>query len=154
MLCRQVTDPTCTGAIPRLVRCRLRCLTPGVRRSRQSLGFRTITRTSASLGWAQDGLWRNVAVKITLTDSDEYRVYQALLQPTVPQSNTQCLGVLRPLAILDTSRRFSFIVLPRWGNTGLHWLKTVGEVMQFIRCTSRGLRLLHENRIIHRLRTY
>ncbi|KAI0630185.1 hypothetical protein C8Q77DRAFT_1136808 [Trametes polyzona] len=105
---------------------------------------------NSSIGWAKDVLQRDTALKIVLTGSDEYRVYQALLGLTGPQPNTRCLGVLRPFAILDTCRPFSFVALPRWGNAAPQWLHTVGEVMQFMRCTSQGLRLLHENRIVHR----
>ncbi|KAI0630176.1 hypothetical protein C8Q77DRAFT_246721 [Trametes polyzona] len=105
---------------------------------------------NSSIGWAKDVLQRDTALKIVLTGSDEYRVYQALLGLTGSQPNIRCLGVLRPFAILDTCRPFSFVALPRWGNVRLLWLQTVGEVMQFMRCTSQGLRLLHENRIVHR----
>ncbi|KAI0630172.1 hypothetical protein C8Q77DRAFT_1136768 [Trametes polyzona] len=105
----------------------------------------------ASIGWAQDGARRDIALKVIARESEEYRVYQTLLNPADPRPNAQCVGVLRPLAILDTSRSFSFVVMPRWGIIPTpSYLRTVGEVMQFMRCTSQDLQLLHENRIVHR----
>ncbi|KAL1942066.1 hypothetical protein VTO73DRAFT_6596 [Trametes versicolor] len=41
--------------------------------------------------------------------------------------------------------------MPRWGHMGgIKHLRSVGEALQFMRCTSQGLRTLHENRIVHR----
>ncbi|EIW63542.1 uncharacterized protein TRAVEDRAFT_17848 [Trametes versicolor FP-101664 SS1] len=94
----------------------------------------------SKIGWAQDSEHRPIAFKLTCTGSDEYRIYQRLLNLADSLSPTECCGVLRPVAILDTGRPFSFVAMPRWGHVGtVIKLRTVGEAMQFMRCTSQDI---------------
>ncbi|KAI0363261.1 hypothetical protein BV20DRAFT_958641 [Pilatotrama ljubarskyi] len=93
------------------------------------------------LAWAQDSNHRDVVIKLTNRDFDEYRIYSALLQCEELQMPGKCLGVLAPVAILDTPHNYSFIVMPMFN---------VAQIIRFMRCTLQGLAVLHAHRIAHR----
>ncbi|KAI0769464.1 hypothetical protein BD413DRAFT_477830 [Trametes elegans] len=98
--------------------------------------------------WAQDSHHRDIALKLVNTGTDEYTIYQTLLQSVDPSS---CAGVLAPVAIIDTPYHYSFVAMPRWGNINHpSKLETVAQVLRFMRCTLKGLSLLHAHRIAHR----
>lgn len=60
---------------------------------------------------AQDKLGRDVTIKLVNRCSDEYLIYQRLLHsPELFAEDFQ--GVLPPVAILDTSHAFSFVMMP------------------------------------------
>ncbi|KAI9068262.1 hypothetical protein FKP32DRAFT_1587848 [Trametes sanguinea] len=103
------------------------------------------------LAFAQDAQSRDLVLKVVNTDSDEYMAYDRLLQSLDYVDAATCVGILRPTAILHTPHNFCFIVMPRWGPVGgMRGLATVGEIAQFMRCTSKGLSFLHQHRIVHR----
>ncbi|KAI0355664.1 hypothetical protein OH77DRAFT_1424609 [Trametes cingulata] len=103
------------------------------------------------VAWAQDSRNRDVVIKLTNKDIDEYRIYSTLLHCGELQVPGKCMGVLAPVAILDTPYNYSFVIMPMWG--GLESLidfDNVAQVMRFMRCTLQGLAVLHAHRIAHR----
>ncbi len=55
---------------------------------------------------------RDIMLKLTHTDTDEYRIYRELLRFN-ESFGDDFPGVLLPVAILDTPYDFSFVVMPR-----------------------------------------
>ncbi|RPD59774.1 hypothetical protein L227DRAFT_502913 [Lentinus tigrinus ALCF2SS1-6] len=99
---------------------------------------------------AQDSHGRDVTIKLVNTFTHEYRIYQDLLRCDA-LFGQDFQGVLPPVAILDTPYRFSFVVMPTWGSFNpLQDLETVGQVMDFMHCTLKGLSFLHSRRVAHR----
>ncbi|OSD06696.1 hypothetical protein PYCCODRAFT_1359370 [Trametes coccinea BRFM310] len=92
------------------------------------------------LAYAQDAHNRDLVLKLTNTDSHECKAYERLLQSVNNRDGSTCVGVLCPTAILHTPHNFCFIVMPRWGPLGkLDELSSVGEIGQFMRCTSKDV---------------
>ncbi|RDX55195.1 hypothetical protein OH76DRAFT_1397577 [Lentinus brumalis] len=99
---------------------------------------------------AQDSHGRDVTIKLVNTYTYEYGIYQDLLRCD-ELFGQDFQGVLPPVAILDTSYRFSFIVMPTWGTYNpLGDFETVGQVVRFMYCMLKGLRFLHSRRVAHR----
>ncbi|KAL7281812.1 hypothetical protein ACG7TL_005135 [Trametes sanguinea] len=104
------------------------------------------------LAFAQDHAKRNLILKIIEKGSSEYQINSQILRQ---QSNMNEKGdfqcVLAPVAILDTPTDCSFLVMPMWGSPiCLERMQRVRDIVQFIRCTLRGLSYLHGLRIVHR----
>ncbi|KAI0369717.1 hypothetical protein BV20DRAFT_967723 [Pilatotrama ljubarskyi] len=103
---------------------------------------------------AQDLEHRNVMLKLVDYGSSEHQAYRRIMQTASSFRVTNSADfpcVLPPLAVLETSRDFSFIVLPMWGSPiHIEGMSTVGEVLDFIECMLRGLSYLHDLRIVHR----
>ncbi|KAI0355665.1 hypothetical protein OH77DRAFT_303712 [Trametes cingulata] len=103
------------------------------------------------IAWAQDSRKRDVVLKLTNTQTDDYRIYQELLRCESLQVPGVCAGVLPPVAILDTPYEYSFVVMPRWGELSyLDEFETPKDIIRFMRCTLQGLSVLHAHRIVHR----
>ncbi|RDX44624.1 hypothetical protein OH76DRAFT_1359251 [Lentinus brumalis] len=99
---------------------------------------------------AQDRHGRDVTIKLVNTYTYEYRIYQDLLRcEELFLEDFQ--GVLPPVAILDTPYKFSFVVMPTWGEYNpLDTFETVGQVVKFMHCMLQGLGFLHSRRVAHR----
>ncbi|KAM5534035.1 hypothetical protein V8D89_012298 [Ganoderma adspersum] len=101
-------------------------------------------------GPARDTHMRDVMIKLIKKGSDEHLVYQELLHGS-ESSGTDFPGVLLPVAILDSQYNFSFVVMPRWGESAsLETLERAGAILGLMRCLLKGLAFLHSRRIVHR----
>ncbi|KAI0363257.1 hypothetical protein BV20DRAFT_975879 [Pilatotrama ljubarskyi] len=103
------------------------------------------------LAWAQDSVRRDVVIKLTNRDIGEYQIYSALLHCEELRVPGKCMGVLAPVAILDTPHNYSFNVMPMWGGlASLIEFENIAQIIRFMRCTLQGLAVLHAHRIAHR----
>ncbi|OSD06697.1 hypothetical protein PYCCODRAFT_1474146 [Trametes coccinea BRFM310] len=111
-----------------------------------------MAHSSHCFAFAQDHANRNLILKIIEKGSSEHQINWRILQH---QSSTTQKGdfqsVLAPVAILDTPTDCSFLVMPMWGSPiCLERLNKIRDIVQFVKCTLRGLSYLHELRVVHR----
>ncbi|OBZ78928.1 hypothetical protein A0H81_01338 [Grifola frondosa] len=101
--------------------------------------------------FAQDAQGRNIAIKVIESDSEEEKIYQHLLHCSELFDPDTFASVLPPICILRSTYRFSFVLMPMWGDRPfIKSMKTVRQVMDFMTDMLRGLSFLHDQRIAHR----
>ncbi|KAJ3822884.1 kinase-like domain-containing protein [Lentinula raphanica] len=95
---------------------------------------------------AQDSLSRHVYIKILRRGSEQLRVVELLRQ----QKETP--GVLSILDVLEYDDEYAFIVMPRWADIPgpNYFLRSLGDVGEFVVDILKGLDTLHSLRIAHR----
>ncbi|KAI8972191.1 hypothetical protein BD414DRAFT_525342 [Trametes punicea] len=108
--------------------------------------------TTCRLACARDAIGRDLMLKLVDKGSPEHRIYQTISRQPISFTEEEAFPcILPPIAILDTPRDYSFIVMPMWGSPiYLEEMRSVGEVLRFIECLLRGLSYLHSLRIAHR----
>ncbi|KAI9067543.1 hypothetical protein FKP32DRAFT_1588535 [Trametes sanguinea] len=111
-----------------------------------------LRRPRRGLAFAQDHANRNLLLKIIEKGSSEHEINRHLLQQqSVTKERESFPCVLAPVSILDTPTDCSFLVMPMWGSPiPLERMQRVRDIVQFMKCTLRGLSYLHELRIVHR----
>ncbi|KAI0780201.1 hypothetical protein C8Q74DRAFT_1263745 [Fomes fomentarius] len=107
---------------------------------------------STRLACAQDSAGRDLMLKLVDRDSDQYRIYDELLDDIDNFTDFATFPcVLPPTGIFDTPHNYSIVSMPMWGNTiYLDDICDVGELFRFMVCLLDGLVFLHSKRIAHR----
>ncbi|KAI9067542.1 hypothetical protein FKP32DRAFT_1755108 [Trametes sanguinea] len=104
------------------------------------------------LAFAQDRANRNLILKIIEKGSSEHQINRHILEQQSMTNEKEAFScLLAPVAVLDTPTDCSFLVMPMWGSpVELERMRRIRDIVQFVRCTLRGLSHLHQLRIVHR----
>ncbi|KAK7676330.1 hypothetical protein QCA50_020713 [Cerrena zonata] len=94
---------------------------------------------------------RDVLVKLVPTDGEELKIFQ--LFKTGLLCEDELTTIIPALDTLTFDERWSFIVMPRWGDISelaARGFNNVECALEFARSMLKGLTILHKNLIAHR----